>query len=147
MGSSSIAWKVFAAVAAVAANTAAKKVTTVTWRAATGGPPPANKHDPAYSAAQIAVFTIISSGLAGGFKAYAHHKAADFYIRSSGEVPEPVAKQVKKAKKAMAEEEAAEAEAKNASKKQLVQKAATGKKGKPAKAKKKAKAKARPATA
>lgn len=93
----SIAWKVVTTVTGIAAGKVATKVTTATWKAATGGTPPVNKHDPAYSAARIAVFTIVSSAVAGGMKAYTQRKAADFYTRTTGTLPPPVAKARKKA--------------------------------------------------
>lgn len=93
----SIAWKVVTTVTGIAAGKVATKVTTATWKAATGGKPPASKLDPAYSAAQITVFTIVSAAVTSGIKAFSERKAADFYTRSTGTLPPPVAKQRKKA--------------------------------------------------
>lgn len=153
----SIAWKVLATVTGVAAGKAATKVTTATWKAATGGTPPANKHDPKYSAAQIVAFTVVSSAVAGGMKAYAQRKAADFYTKTSGQLPPPVAKQVKKAKAADEDEQPkAKTQAKSVkgevSKDATKAKADAKRKAKDVEAKakdkaKKSKAKAKPATA
>lgn len=93
-----IAYKVLLTVSGIAAGKAAKKATTATWKTATGGTPPVDKHDPEYSAMQVAVFAIVSSAIAGGFRAYAQRKASDYYTKTSGHVPPPVAKaQQKKA--------------------------------------------------
>ncbi|WP_265443025.1 DUF4235 domain-containing protein [Flexivirga meconopsidis] len=93
----SIAWKVLATVSGIVAGKAATKLTASGWKAATGGRPPVGKHDPEHSAAQIAVFTIVSTAVAGAFKAFAERKAADFYTKSSGTLPPPVLKQQQKA--------------------------------------------------
>lgn len=94
---SGIAWKVLATVSGLVAAKAATKVTATGWKAATGNRPPAGKFDPEHTAAQIAVFTIVSSAVTAGFKAYAQRKAADFYTKSAGELPPPVAKARRKA--------------------------------------------------
>ena len=100
-----MAYKVLLTVSGIAAGKAARKVTASTWKAATGGTPPVDKHDPNYSAAQVAVFTIFASAVAGGFRAYAQRKASDYYTKTAGHVPPPVEKARKKAE--------AEAAAKN----------------------------------
>ncbi|MBB2893271.1 DUF4235 domain-containing protein [Flexivirga oryzae] len=97
-----MAYKVLLTVSGIAAGKAAKKVTTSTWKTATGGTPPVDKHDPNYSAAQVAVFAILSSAIAGGFRAYAQRKASDYYTKTSGHLPPPVEKARKKAEAAAA---------------------------------------------
>jgi hypothetical protein len=93
-----IAYKVLLTVSGIAAGRAARKATAAGWKTATGGTPPVDKHDPDYSAMQVAVFTIISSAVAGGFRAFAQRKASDYYTKASGHVPPPVLKaQEKKA--------------------------------------------------
>lgn len=87
-----MAYKALIAVSGIAAGRAARQVTATTWKAATGGTPPVNKHDPDYSAAQVAVFTILASAIAGGFRAYAQRKASDYYTKSTGHLPPPVQK-------------------------------------------------------
>ncbi|NNG38128.1 DUF4235 domain-containing protein [Flexivirga sp. ID2601S] len=93
----SIAWKVLATVTGIAAGRVATKLTTSGWKAATGGKPPTGRHDPDHSAARIAVFTLVSTAVTTTLKAYAERKAADYYTRSSGQLPPPVAKQQQKA--------------------------------------------------
>ncbi|TWE10122.1 DUF4235 domain-containing protein [Rudaeicoccus suwonensis] len=93
----SVAWKVLAAASSIAAGKAATTVTAKGWKAATGGKPPVNKHDPNHSATQIAVFAVVSTAMAAGFKAFAERKAADYYTRSTGTPPPAVAKQQQKA--------------------------------------------------
>ena len=93
-----IAYKVLVTVSGIAAGIAARKTTAATWKTATGGTPPVDKHDPDYSPTQVAVFAIVSSAIAGGFRAYAQRKASDYYTKASGHVPPPVQKaQQKKA--------------------------------------------------
>ncbi len=92
-----MAYKVLLTVSGIAAGKVAKKATTTTWKTATGGTPPVDKHDPNYSAAQVAIFAILSSAVAGGFRAYAQRKASDYYTRTAGHVPPPVEKAKQKA--------------------------------------------------
>lgn len=96
-----IAYKVLLTASGIVAGKAAKKATTATWKTATGGTPPVDKHDPEYSALEVAIFAIVSSAIAGGLRAYAQRKASDFYTRSAGELPPPVrkAKQKSQARK------------------------------------------------
>lgn len=93
----SVVWKVLATVAGIAATKVASKATTSGWQAATGNPAPVGKHDPNYSAKQIAVFTLVSAAIAQGLRALAERKAADFYTKSAGHPPQVVAKQREKA--------------------------------------------------
>lgn len=87
-----IAYKVLLTGSGILAGKVAKKATTATWKTATGGTPPVDKHDPEYSALEVAIFAVVSSAIAGGFRAYAQRKASDFYTRSAGELPPPVQK-------------------------------------------------------
>ncbi|GAB3492325.1 DUF4235 domain-containing protein [Flexivirga sp.] len=105
-----MAYKVLVKVSGIAAGVAARKVTATTWKTATGGKPPVDKHDPDYSATQVAVFAILSSAIAGGFRAYAQRKASDYYTKSAGHLPPPVLKAREKA----ATQKKAEAKAEHA---------------------------------
>ncbi|GGB25094.1 hypothetical protein GCM10011492_13870 [Flexivirga endophytica] len=87
-----IAYKVLLTVSGIAAGKAAKKATTASWKTATGGTPPVDKHDPDYSAMQVAIFAVVSSAIAGGFRAYAQRKASDYYTKTAGHLPPPVEK-------------------------------------------------------
>lgn len=92
-----MAYKALIAVSGIAAGRAARQFTATGWKAATGGTPPVNKHDPNYSAKQIAIFTILASAIAGGFRAYAQRKASDYYTKATGHLPPPVQKDREKA--------------------------------------------------
>ncbi|WP_158607638.1 DUF4235 domain-containing protein [Flexivirga caeni] len=104
---SGIAWKVLATVSGIAAGKAATKVTTSVWKTATGNKPPTGRYDPEFSAMQVAVFTLVSTAVTAGFKAFAQRKAADYYTRSAGTLPPPMLKaQQKAADKAKADAKA-----------------------------------------
>lgn len=100
----SIAWKMLATVSGLVAGKAATKLTETGYKMATGGKPPKDKYDPEHSALQIAVFAVVSTAVTAGFKAFAERKAADYYAKSSGTLPPPVAKQRKKAAEKAAKE-------------------------------------------
>lgn len=103
-------YKVLLTVSGIAAGVAAKKATAASWKTATGGTPPVDQHDPDYSAMQVAVFAIVSSAIAGGFRAYAQRKASDLYTKTSGHLPPPVVKaQEKKAVQLKADKKASRA--------------------------------------
>lgn len=81
-------WKVLAIVSGVVGARVAKAASDGTWKAATGGKPPANPADPDVSWKEAAVFAIVSGAIMGVARMVAQKQAAHFYTKSAGHPPE-----------------------------------------------------------
>lgn len=86
-----VGWKVLNLVTGIAARKASAKVTTKTWKAATGAPPK-SQFDPFASAAELTIFAIFSAAVSAGIKTFIEQKSADYYTKTTGHEPPQILK-------------------------------------------------------
>jgi hypothetical protein len=83
----SILWKVLSAVSAIAAAQAADKTLTVLWRGATGEKPPTVPEDPETNWAEAVAWAALSGAIMGVARMLATREAAQYYVKSTGQLP------------------------------------------------------------
>lgn len=84
---SSAMWRVLGTGSAVLSATVAKKTATATWKFVTGNEPPANPEDPDTTWREAVFWAIGSGALIGLARLLATRAAADYWRRSTGELP------------------------------------------------------------
>lgn len=89
---SSKVWSVFSLVAALGAASVAKKALDGGWKAATGKQPPANPADPDVEIWEAVAWAAASGTFVALAKMFAQRRAADYYARSTGQLPPPLRK-------------------------------------------------------
>jgi hypothetical protein len=87
MASDSKAWSALSVVATLGAVAVAKKVTDVTWRAATGKNPPVNPVDPDVDLAEAVLWAVFSGTAVSLIRMTVQRKTALYYQRSTGHLP------------------------------------------------------------
>jgi hypothetical protein len=88
---SSKVWGVFSLVAAVLAAAAARKALNLSWKAATGKPPPANPASPDVEMREALLWAAVSGTIIAVARMLATRRAAHYYARSTGHLPPGVA--------------------------------------------------------
>jgi subtilisin family serine protease len=88
---SSKIWGLFSLVAAVAAAAAARKALNLSWKAATGKPPPANPASPDVEMREALAWAAVSGTIIAVARMLATRRAAQYYARSTGHLPPGVA--------------------------------------------------------
>lgn len=89
---SSKTWSIFSTVAAIGAARVATKALSTSWRAATGKEPPKNPADPDVALREAVAWAIASGTLMGLARMLASRRAANYYLKSTGELPPPLRK-------------------------------------------------------
>jgi hypothetical protein len=69
------------------AGVAAKKLITATWKLVMASDPPANPEDPATSWGEAIGWAVASGAVVGVARLFATRKAAEYYLKSTGDVP------------------------------------------------------------
>lgn len=96
-------WSFLSFVAAFGAAKVASKTLNGGWKAATGKKPPANAEDPEVATWEAVAWAAASGTLMGVARMLATRKAAQYYVKSKGELPKALqpaqTKQSKKAQK------------------------------------------------
>jgi thiazole synthase ThiGH ThiG subunit len=95
---SSKVWSVFSVVAALGAAAVARKALTTGWKAATGKQPPANPADPDVDMKEAVAWAVASGTLVALARMLASRRAANYYLKSTGELPPPLRKDSEPAK-------------------------------------------------
>ncbi|HWJ07933.1 MAG TPA: DUF4235 domain-containing protein [Nocardioides sp.] len=91
---SSKVWSAFSLVAALGSAAVAKKALDGGWKAATGKQPPANPADPDVDFWEAVAWAAASGTFVALAKMVAQRRAASYYVRSTGELPPPLRKDV-----------------------------------------------------
>ncbi len=91
---SSKAWSAFSLVAALGSAAVAKKALDGGWKAATGKQPPANPADPDVDFWEAVAWAAASGTFVALAKMLAQRRAAGYYVKSTGELPPPLRKDV-----------------------------------------------------
>jgi hypothetical protein len=91
-GDSSKIWSLMALVAGLGGGTVAKKGLNAGWKAATGKKPPANPADPDVMFAEAVAWAAVSGTFVALVKMFAQRRAANYYLKSTGELPPPLRK-------------------------------------------------------
>ena len=87
MASRSRLWKVYGMVAASGAMLVTRQLLDRTWRLATGKPPPSNPEHPDVTMAEALAWASLSGVAAGIARMLAARQAANYWRRSTGELP------------------------------------------------------------
>lgn len=82
-----LVWRVLGTGAAVLAATAATRLLTAGWRAATGKEPPVNPDNPDTTISEALGWALVSGALIGTARMLATRKAAQYYRKSTGHLP------------------------------------------------------------
>jgi hypothetical protein len=91
-GDSSKVWSLMALVTGVGGATVAKKGLNVGWKAATGKQPPENPADPDVRLAEAVAWAAASGTIVALVKMAAQRRAANYYVKSTGQLPPPLRK-------------------------------------------------------
>ena len=91
---SSKVWSAFSLVAALGSAAVAKKALDGGWKAATGKQPPANPADPDVDVWEAVAWAAASGTFVALAKMLAQRRAAGYYVKSTGELPPPLRKDV-----------------------------------------------------
>ena len=84
---SSKVWGAFSLVAALLAATAARKALNLSWKAATGKPPPDNPASPDVDMREALTWAAVSGTIVAVARMLATRRAAQYYARSTGHLP------------------------------------------------------------
>ena len=84
---SSKVWSVFSVVAALGSAALAKKALDTGWKAATGKQPPENPADPDTDVKEAVAWAVASGTFVALAKMVAQRRAANYYLRSTGNLP------------------------------------------------------------
>jgi hypothetical protein len=87
MASGSRLYTVMGLVATLGATMIARKVMTATWKLSTGKHPPSNPEHPDVSMGEAVAWAVASGVAVGVARMLAGRKAADYYRRSTGQLP------------------------------------------------------------
>ena len=82
-----LAWRVLGTGSAVLAGALAQKGLTAAWKLATGDDPPTVPEDPDTDWTEAIVWAVLSGAVLGVARLLATRRAAQYYIRSTGELP------------------------------------------------------------
>ena len=91
---SSKVWSAFSLVSALGSAAVAKKALDGGWKAATGKQPPANPADPDVDFWEAVAWAAASGTFVALAKMLAQRRAAGYYVKSTGELPPPLRKDV-----------------------------------------------------
>jgi hypothetical protein len=89
-----LAWRVIGTGSAVLAAAAAQKGLTAAWRLATGDDPPTVPEDPDTSWREAVAWAVLSGAVIGVARLMATRRAAQYYMRSTGELPQALQRDV-----------------------------------------------------
>jgi hypothetical protein len=84
---SSKVWSIFSLVAALLGATVARKSLTKAWQTATGKNPPANPADPDVDIWEAVLWAAVSGTAVQLARMLATRKAANYYAKSTGQLP------------------------------------------------------------
>jgi hypothetical protein len=87
MAGAGLAWRVIGIGSAITAGIAARKLTTTTWKIATGNDPPANPQSPDTTWREALSWAVASGAIVGIARLLAARKAAEYWQRSTGKLP------------------------------------------------------------
>jgi hypothetical protein len=87
MASGSKVWSMMALASTVGAGIAARKAITTSWKVATGKEPPQNPADPDVSLGEALAWATFSGVAIGVARMLASRKAANYYRRTTGQLP------------------------------------------------------------
>jgi len=82
------AWRIIATVSALLAAEVAQRGVTAAWRAATGEDPPTVPEDQETSWGEALTWALLSGAAMGVARLVVTRRAAHYYIRAVGELPE-----------------------------------------------------------
>lgn len=91
-GDSSKVWSVMALVSGLGGAAIAKKGLNASWKAATGKTPPENPADPDVQLAEAVAWAVASGTIVALVKMALQRRAANYYLKSTGELPPPLRK-------------------------------------------------------
>lgn len=81
-------FKLLGTLAAIGAGIAAKQVATRAWKLVMASDPPANPEDPETEWGEAVAWALASGAVVGIARLFATRKATQYYIKSTGQVPE-----------------------------------------------------------
>jgi hypothetical protein len=82
-----LAWRIIGTGSAVLAGAAAQKALSAAWKLATGDDPPTVPEDPETEWTEAIAWAILSGAVLGVARLLATRRAAQYYIKSTGELP------------------------------------------------------------
>lgn len=91
---SSKVWSVFSIAAALGAAAVARKALDKGWQISTGKEPPENPADPDVEVWEAVAWVTVTGAVVALARMFAQRRAAGYYLRSTGELPPPLRKDV-----------------------------------------------------
>ncbi|NYJ01071.1 hypothetical protein HNR19_001769 [Nocardioides thalensis] len=89
---SSKVWSVFSLAAALGGAAVARKALDAGWKAGTGKQPPENPADPDVQIWEAVAWAATTGAAVALVRMLAQRKAANYYLKSTGELPPPLRK-------------------------------------------------------
>jgi len=89
----SLVWKVLGTGSALVAAAAAQKGISALWRVSTGEDPPTVPEDPDTRWGEAVAWAVLSGAAIGLARLFATRRAAQYYRRSTGELPKALQRQ------------------------------------------------------
>lgn len=93
------AWKLLGSGSGVVAAIATTKALDATWRTATGRKPPSKPESPEIAGREALLWAAVSGMAMGVAKTYATRRAANYWVRSTGDLPPGMRESATKAEK------------------------------------------------
>jgi hypothetical protein len=90
----SLAWRIIGTGSAVLAAAAAQKGLSAGWKLVTGNEPPTIPEDPETSWREAIAWAVVSGAAIGLARLVATRHAAQYYMRSTGELPDALQREV-----------------------------------------------------
>ncbi|HWJ83422.1 MAG TPA: DUF4235 domain-containing protein [Nocardioides sp.] len=91
---SSKVWSVFSIAAALGAAAVARKALDKGWQISTGKEPPENPADPDVEVWEAVAWVTVTGAVVALARMFAQRRAAGYYLKSTGELPPPLRKDV-----------------------------------------------------
>ncbi len=89
-GDSSKMWSIFSLAASLGGAAAARKAIDKSWQVSTGKKPPDNPADPDIDIWEAVSWAALTGAAVALAKMYAQRRAANYYVRSTGNLPPPL---------------------------------------------------------
>ena len=90
----SLAWRIIGTGSVVLAAAAAEKGLSSAWKLATGNEPPTIPEDPDTSWPEAVAWAVLSGAVLGLVRLVASRQAAQYYLRSTGDLPKELQREV-----------------------------------------------------
>jgi hypothetical protein len=83
-------WSMFSLAASLGGAAVARKTLDKSWQISTGKKPPENPADPDIDIWEAVTWAVVTGAAVALAKMYAQRRAANYYVKSTGQLPPPL---------------------------------------------------------